>query len=105
MKESSLVVWLRRLIYSSTLVPLIIFSQYISPFHFGKVVVLRAIVEVMLGLYLLLIWRDRSYLPKANPITWAFLAFTLPSPKIWRGRRSALWKGGQGSPCAHQCLF
>ncbi len=74
--ETTLVKWLRWLIYAGAFVPLIIFSQYISPFHFGKVVVFRSIVEVMAVLYLLLIWRDRSYLPKSHPITWAFVAFT-----------------------------
>jgi len=68
---------IKYLVYVSALVPLIIFSQYISPFHFGKVVVLRSIVELMLTGYLLLIWRDRSYLPKMNQIIWAFLLFTL----------------------------
>jgi tetratricopeptide (TPR) repeat protein/O-antigen ligase len=77
MHGSSLAKWLRWLVYASAFVPLIIFSQYISPFHFGKVVVLRSIVEVMAVLYILLVWRDRTYLPKGHPITWAFFAFTL----------------------------
>lgn len=77
MNEPTLAKWLRYLIYASALVPLIIFSQYISPFHFGKVVVFRSVVQVMLALYLLLIWRDRSYLPKRHPLMWAFLAFAL----------------------------
>ncbi len=76
MSESLLVTWLRRLIYASAFIPLVIFAQYMSPFHFGKVVVFRSIVQVMIMLYLLLVLRDRSYLPKSNPITWAFLAFT-----------------------------
>lgn len=76
MNEPSLAKWLRWLVYASALVPLVIFSQYMSPFHFGKVVVLRSIVQVMVALYLLLIWRDRSYLPKSHPILWAFMAFT-----------------------------
>ncbi len=66
---------LRYALYLSAFVPLIIFSQFISPFHFGKVVVFRSIVEIMLIGYLLLIWRDRSYLPRTNPIFWAFLIF------------------------------
>ncbi len=69
--------WLRVVIYITALVPLIIFSQYISPFHFGKVVVFRSIVELMFVGYLLLIWRDRSYLPKPNPLFWSFFAFVL----------------------------
>jgi len=77
MSEPLLAKWLRWLVYGSALVPLIIFSQYISPFHFGKVVVLRSIVQVMLALYLLLVWRDRSYAPKSHPILWAFFAFAM----------------------------
>jgi hypothetical protein len=75
--EPGLAKLLRWLIYISALVPLVIFSQYMSPFHFGKVIVLRSIVQVMVVLYLLLIWRDRSYLPKSHPILWAFVAFTV----------------------------
>jgi tetratricopeptide (TPR) repeat protein len=69
--------WLRYLVYSSSLIPLVIFAQFISPFHFGKVIILRSIVQVMAALWLLLIWRHPEYRPKSHPITWAFLAFTL----------------------------
>ena len=75
--EPTLAKWLRWLIYTAALIPLVIFAQYISPFHFGKVILLRSIVEVMAALYLLLIWREPSYRPKSNPITWAFFAFAL----------------------------
>lgn len=75
MKESLLVKILKYFVYACAFVPLIIFNEYISPFHFGKVVVFRSLVEVMLALYLLLIWKDRSYLPRFNIITWSFLAF------------------------------
>jgi len=77
MSEPLLAKALRWLVYTSAFVPLIIFSQYISPFHFGKVIVLRSIVQVMVVLYLLLIWRDASYRPKGHPILWAFLAFSV----------------------------
>ena len=77
MNEPTLAKWLRWMVYTAALVPLIIFAQYMSPFHFGKVIVLRTIVEAMAALYLLLIWRNPEYRPKSNPITWAFLAFTL----------------------------
>ncbi len=66
---------LRWLVYTSAFVPLIIFSQYISPFHFGKIVVFRSMVELMLVLYLLVLWRDRSYSPRMTPVLWAVLAF------------------------------
>lgn len=74
--ESSLAKWLRRLVYATALIPLVIFAQYMSPFHFGKVIVFRSIVQIMAALYILLVWRDRSYAPKSNPILWAFVAFT-----------------------------
>ncbi|MBX4211232.1 MAG: O-antigen ligase family protein [Candidatus Yanofskybacteria bacterium] len=76
MKESILARIIRYGVYLIAFVPLIIFSQYISPFHFGKVVVFRSIVEILLVLYLLLIWRDRSYLPRKSLILWTVLAFT-----------------------------
>lgn len=76
-KEPVLAKILRYLIYTTAFVPLIIFSQYMSPFHFGKVVVFRSIIEIAAVLYILLIWRDRTYLPKLNKIFWTFLFFTL----------------------------
>lgn len=66
---------LKWFIYAVALVPLIIFSQYISPFHFGKVIIFRTLIELALVGYLLLIWKDRSYLPKRDAIFWGFLAF------------------------------
>lgn len=68
---------LKYLLYASALVPLIIFREFISPFHFGKVVIFRSLVEVMLVIYTLLIIKDRSYWPKFNFVTWSFLAFAL----------------------------
>jgi tetratricopeptide (TPR) repeat protein len=76
MQEPVLAKWLRWLTYATALVPLVVFSQFISPFHFGKVIVFRSIVQLMTALYVLLIWRDRSYLPKRSPILWAFVVFT-----------------------------
>ena len=40
-EESNLVKFLRFGIYLTAFVPLIIFKDFISPFHFGKVVVFR----------------------------------------------------------------
>ncbi|MEK7582829.1 MAG: tetratricopeptide repeat protein, partial [Patescibacteria group bacterium] len=50
---------------------------FLSPFHFGKVVVFRSMIEVMAVLYLALILQDRRYLPKTNLLFWAITAFTL----------------------------
>jgi tetratricopeptide (TPR) repeat protein len=68
---------LKYCIYAVAFIPLIIFSQYVSPFHFGKMVVFRSVVELMFALYLILIWQDRSYLPRRDKFFWAFLGFTL----------------------------
>ena len=68
---------LKYCVYATALMPLVIFSQYMSPFHFGKVIVFRSVVEIMLLLYLLLVWRERSSLPRRDKFFRAFLAFAL----------------------------
>ncbi len=77
MSESNLTKILKYLTYAVAFVPLIIFSDYISPFHFGKVVVFRSLVEIMTALFLLLIWRYPGYRPRFTKITWTFFAFAL----------------------------
>ncbi len=62
-------------IYAAAFVPLVIFSQFISPFHFGKVVVFRSIVEILAVFYFVLVWADRSYFPKRNSTFWSLFAF------------------------------
>ena len=64
-------------VYLTAFVPLIIFNDFISPFHFGKVVVFRSLIEIFGVAYLILILKDRSYLPRLDKIFWAFLFFTL----------------------------
>ncbi len=76
-KEPGLVKFLRFGIYLSAFVPLIIFKDFISPFHFGKVVVFRSLVEILGAAYLILILKDRFYLPRRDKIFWAFLLFAL----------------------------
>ncbi len=68
---------LKYLIYAAALTPLIIFSQFVSPFHFGKVVVFRSLIEFMAVLYLLLAWREPAYRPRIDRFFWVFLAFAL----------------------------
>src|SRR3989344_1823748 len=75
-KSSGLAKFLRFGIYLTAFVPLIIFRDFLSPFHFGKVVVFRSLIEIMGVVYLLLVLRDRSYLPRLDKIFWAFLFFT-----------------------------
>lgn len=74
-QEPRLAKVLRWLIFATALVPLVIFSQFISPFHFGKVVVFRSLIELLVAGYIVLAWRDSSYRPKGSPMLWAFLAF------------------------------
>src|SRR3989344_4791032 len=104
MKESNLAKFLRFGVYLVALVPLIIFEDFISPFHFGKVVVFRSLIEILGAVYLILIFKDKSYLPRRDKMFWAFLffvmAFTLttatsvlPYPSFWGTleRMGGLW--------------
>lgn len=59
------------------LVPLLIFKDYLSPFHFGKVIVFRAMVEILAVFYVILLLSDRSFVPKRNLFFWSFTAFTI----------------------------
>ena len=65
-------------IYIVAFIPLVIFSEYLSPFHFGKVIVFRSIIEVMAILYVLLLLspQRKKYLPSKSQILWAFIIFT-----------------------------
>lgn len=77
MKEHWLAKILKYLIYVAAFVPLVIFSQFISPFHFGKVVVFRSLVEIMAVFYLILLLKDRSYFPRKHILLTIFTLFTL----------------------------
>jgi len=103
-QESALAKFIRFGIYLTAFVPLIIFNDFISPFHFGKVLVFRSLIEILGAGYLLLILTDRSYLPRLDKTFWAFLffvgAFTLttitsvlPYPSFWGSleRMGGLW--------------
>lgn len=74
-------IWLVKLlkygVYLIAFIPLVIFSQFISPFHFGKVVIFRSLVEIMAVFYFILIWKDRSYFPKKHALLIIFALFTL----------------------------
>ncbi|MBI2062883.1 MAG: tetratricopeptide repeat protein [Candidatus Yanofskybacteria bacterium] len=77
MRELLLVKITKYLVYATAFVPLIIFSQFISPFHFGKVVVFRSLVEIMAVFYFILIIKDRGYFPKKHILLTIFSLFTL----------------------------
>src|SRR3990167_4775281 len=76
-KEAGLVKFLRFGIYLTAFVPLIIFKDFISTFHFGKVVVFRSLIEVLGVAYLILVLKDRSYLPRRDKVFWSFFLFAL----------------------------
>ena len=76
-RESNLAKFVRFGIYLTAIVPLIIFKDFISPFHFGKVVVFRSMIEIIGVFYLVLVLKDKSYLPRPDKIFWAFLLLPL----------------------------
>ncbi|MEK7515171.1 MAG: O-antigen ligase family protein [Patescibacteria group bacterium] len=76
MNASFLAKVVRILIYATAIVPLIIFAQYISPFHFGKAVIFRPLIEILIAVYVPLAIVDASYRPRMHAFTWAMLAFT-----------------------------
>lgn len=61
-------------IYVIFLLPLLVVPRLFSPFVFPKVIVFRIIIEVMLLIYLLLILKDKRYLPRFNLI---FVSLTI----------------------------
>jgi len=63
-------------IFVSLFIPLIIFSQYLSPFHFGKMVIFRILVEIMAVFYIPLMLADKQYRPKWSLILKSFSIFT-----------------------------
>ncbi len=63
-------------IFVSLFMPLIIFSQYLSPFHFGKMIVFRILVELMAVFYIPLMIADKRYRPKWNWILTSISIFT-----------------------------
>ena len=104
LQESNLVKFIRFGIYLTALVPLVIWKDFISPFHFGKVLVFRSLIEILAVAYVVLILKNRSYLPHRDRIFWAFfffvLTFTLttitsvlPYPSFWGSleRMGGLW--------------
>jgi len=63
-------------IFISLFLPLVIFSQYLSPFHFGKMIIFRILVELMAVFYFVLILIDKNYRPKWTPLMTSFSIFT-----------------------------
>ena len=76
-REPYLVKFIRFGVYLTAFVSLIVFKDFISPFHFGKVIVFRILIEVLGVVYLVLVLKNQTYLPRRDNIFWAFLLFTL----------------------------
>ena len=77
LQEPKLVKFIRFGVYLTAFIPLIIWKDFISPFHFGKVMVFRSLVEVLGAAYLVLILKDHFYLPRIDKVFWAFFLFVL----------------------------
>ena len=103
-QESGLVKFLRFGVYLTAFTPLIIWKDFISPFHFGKVMIFRSLIEILGAGYLILILKDQMYLPRRDKIFWAFFLFTaaftlttltsvLRFPSFWGSleRMGGLW--------------
>jgi len=63
-------------IFVSLFLPLVIFSQYLSPFHFGKMVVFRSLVEILAVFYIPLAIANKNYRPKWTLILISVSVFT-----------------------------
>ena len=72
---------LSRIIYGllllTTITPLIYQKKLFFPFDAEKGLFFRFLLEIMLGLWLILMIKDPSFRPKRTPITVALLGFTL----------------------------
>lgn len=76
-KEPLLIKTLRLCVYATALIALIIWNDYLSPFHFGKGIVFRSGVELMAVLYVfLLLQYGKDLLPPRTKLFWAVTAFT-----------------------------
>ena len=61
------------------LTPLIVSRDLFFPFITGKAFFFRLIIEVLLGLWLFLVWREPAYRPRKSWLTMAILALVLVS--------------------------
>lgn len=63
-------------IFLSIFTPLILYPQFLSMFHFPKLIVFRSIVEIVLIFYILLILSSKKYYPKWNALLITITIFT-----------------------------
>ncbi len=62
-------------IFALLLIPFLVFNSMFFPFITGKNFVFRIIVEIIFCLWIILISRDKSFLPKRSTLFYAFTAF------------------------------
>jgi len=58
------------------LLPLFVSRQFYFPYILPRVIVFRTIVEIIFFLWLILVLKDRKYLPPRNTIFWSLLILT-----------------------------
>lgn len=74
-RDPGLAKFIRFGLYLTAFVPLIIFREFISPFNFGKIIVFRSLIEILAAAYIILVLKERSYLPRRDRIFWALIFF------------------------------
>lgn len=62
-------------VYSILLIPFFVANSMFFPFITGKNFAFRIIVEIVLGLWLILLFRDKSFAPKRSMLLYSFSAF------------------------------
>lgn len=71
------IIWVSILIGICSIIALPILSDYGFLFPLGRDIIFRIIVEILLGLYIVLIFLDKSFLPKPNWLLWSLIGFWL----------------------------
>lgn len=62
------------LLFAVLIVPLIVSTSLFFPYISGKGFLFRLIIEIAFAVYLILIIRDKSYLPRKSLISWSLVA-------------------------------
>jgi len=74
--ESTLSKILRYGLYAMLFIPILIFREYLSPFHFGKAVVFRSVIDLLFLVYILLVSMNKTkYAPPRNSLFWIATGF------------------------------
>jgi O-antigen ligase/tetratricopeptide (TPR) repeat protein len=74
MKSEIYVKIIRWGVYLCLLLPLFISRQFFFPYVFPRTAIFRVIIEILFVLWLILVLKDRRYLPKRNALFWSLAA-------------------------------